>query len=115
MPGRGVHFAVSEPELERLLAARGDDAVMEEVQKIEERWEKAWLIETDGPSAMVSRTDRSPDLTMRPNGLAPLISGHTSATALHRAGAIEAADARALATADTLFRTEYAPFTPNHF
>ncbi len=48
MPGRGVHFAVSEPELERLLAARGDDAVMEEVQKIEERWEKAWLIETDG-------------------------------------------------------------------
>ncbi|MFN8508787.1 MAG: GNAT family N-acetyltransferase [Dehalococcoidia bacterium] len=79
-------------------------------------WNDAtWLIETDGPAAMVSRTDRAPDLTMRPNGLAPLISGHTSATVLHRAGAIEAADPRALTTADALFRTEYAPFTPNHF
>ncbi len=48
MPGRGVHFAVSEPELEQLLAARGDEAVMEQIQEIEERWDKAWLIETDG-------------------------------------------------------------------
>lgn len=48
MPGRGVHFAVREPELEQLLAARGDEAVMEHIQEIEERWDKAWLIETDG-------------------------------------------------------------------
>lgn len=48
MPGRGVHFAVTEPELEQLLAARGDEAVMEEIEEIEERWDKAWLIETDG-------------------------------------------------------------------
>lgn len=48
MPGRGVHFAVSNPELEQLLAARGDEAVIEQIQEIEERWDKAWLIETDG-------------------------------------------------------------------
>ena len=40
-----------------------------------------WLIETDGPSAMVSRTDRKADLTMRPNSLATLLAGHTPAGA----------------------------------
>lgn len=48
MPGRGVHFAVSDPELQQLLAARGDDAVMGQIQELEERWDQAWLIETDG-------------------------------------------------------------------
>ncbi len=47
MPGRGVHFAVSDPELKQLLAARGDEAVMEQIEEIEGRWDKAWLIETD--------------------------------------------------------------------
>ena len=49
MPGRGVHFAVSDSELQQLLAARGDDAVRRQIQEIEERWDKVWLIETDGP------------------------------------------------------------------
>ena len=48
MPGRGVHFAVSDPELKQLLAARGDEAVMEQIEEIEGRWDKAWLLETDG-------------------------------------------------------------------
>lgn len=48
MPGRGVHFAVSDPELEQLLAARGDAAVMKEIEEIEGRWDRAWLVETDG-------------------------------------------------------------------
>ena len=48
MPGRGVHFAVSDPELKQLLAARGDEAVMEQIEEIEGGWDKAWLIETDG-------------------------------------------------------------------
>jgi|JI10StandDraft_1071094.scaffolds.fasta_scaffold42415_3 hypothetical protein len=47
MPGRGVHFAVSDPELKQLLAARDDEAVMDLIEKIEERWDKSWLIETD--------------------------------------------------------------------
>lgn len=44
---RGVHFALSDTELDELLAARGDEAVMEQIEEIEERWEKDWLCETD--------------------------------------------------------------------
>ena len=48
MPGRGVHFAISDPELKQLLAARGDAAVMKQIEEIEGRWDRAWLMETDG-------------------------------------------------------------------
>ena len=48
MPGRGVHFAISDPELKQLLAAHGDAAVMKQIEEIEERWDRAWLVETDG-------------------------------------------------------------------
>jgi len=48
MPGRGVHFAVSDPELKQLLAARGDAAVMKQIEEIEGRWDRAWFVETDG-------------------------------------------------------------------
>lgn len=47
MPGRGVHFALSDTELKPLLAAHGDEAVMEQIDEIEGRWDKAWLTETD--------------------------------------------------------------------
>jgi len=48
MPGRGVHFAVSDPELKQLLAARGDAAVMKQIEEIEGRWDREWFVETDG-------------------------------------------------------------------
>lgn len=99
----------------RPYGARGDLTVRIDGDAMCSWNDGTWLIETDGPSAMVSRTDRKADLTMRPNALATLLAGHTPATALHRAGVIEAADERALATADALFRTTHAPFTPNHF
>lgn len=72
MPGRGVHFALSEPELEQLLAARGDEAVMERIQEIEERWDKAWLIETDGAWWAIHLAVTS---KRAPNGLARAVLG----------------------------------------
>lgn len=49
MACRGVHFALTADEEQRLLAAVGDDdAVVELIQEeIEERWDADWLQETD--------------------------------------------------------------------
>ncbi|MEO6398001.1 MAG: GNAT family N-acetyltransferase [Tepidiformaceae bacterium] len=74
-----------------------------------------YLLETDGPSATVQRTTRAAQLTMSPNTLATLVSGHRSATFNHRAGLLTASDPAILQTADALFRTEYAPHCPNGF
>ncbi len=79
-------------------------------------WNNAtYLLETDGPTATLRRTNRTPALTMPVNSLASLLSGHRSATHLARADLLAAADQAALVTADRLFRTEYAPFCPNVF
>jgi predicted acetyltransferase len=75
----------------------------------------SYLMETDGRTTDVRRTDRRPDITVTPNALASLISGHSSATHLARAGLIEALDERGLQTADRLFATTYAPHCPNSF
>ena len=75
----------------------------------------SYLIETDGLTTAIGKTDRAPALTVSPNALASLVAGHRSATHLHRAGRIEAASPQALRVADRLFRTEYAPHCPNGF
>jgi predicted acetyltransferase len=77
--------------------------------------EGTYLLETDGPTAAVRRTDRQPDLTLTPNVLASLLAGYRNATHFARAGRLEARDATALRTADALFRTEHAPYCPNGF
>lgn len=74
-----------------------------------------YLLETDGTTTDVRRTDREPQLTMPVNSLASLVSGMRSATHLWRAGRIEASDERSLTTADGIFRTQYAPHCPNEF
>ena len=74
-----------------------------------------YLVESDGQSATVRRTERAAGITMTPNALASLISGHRSATRLERAGLIEAANDDATRTADQLFATTYAPHCPNSF
>jgi predicted acetyltransferase len=75
----------------------------------------SYLLETDGRTTEVRPTDRAPQLTMRVNSLSTLLAGHRSATHLARAGLVEATDQGALALADALFRTEYAPHCPNGF
>lgn len=48
MACRGVYFALTDPEAERLLTARGDEAVIQVIQEdIEARWDRDWLLEVD--------------------------------------------------------------------
>ena len=48
MAGRGVFFALDEADESKLLQAQGDEAVVSLIQEeIEERWDEAWLCETD--------------------------------------------------------------------
>jgi hypothetical protein len=48
MACRGVHFAITMVDADRLLTAPNDDAVLEIVQDdIEERWDKDWLYQSD--------------------------------------------------------------------
>ncbi|UCF32397.1 MAG: DUF1877 family protein [Phycisphaerales bacterium] len=48
MACRGVHFALTDEQAARLLAATSDELVMEIIQEeIEERWDEEWLVETD--------------------------------------------------------------------
>ncbi len=75
----------------------------------------AYLLETDGTTTELRRTTRTPDLVIPLNTLASLAAGYRPATHFARIGRLAAHDARALATADALFRTEYAPHCPNSF
>lgn len=61
MPGRGVHFALSETELRPLLDAGDDEEVMEQIDELEGRWDKAWLAETDSawPAIHLALTSKS--------------------------------------------------------
>lgn len=74
-----------------------------------------YLLETDGPTSHITRTDRDPDLTVAPNVLASLLAGYRSASHFARAGKLETRDDRAVRTADQLFRTVRAPYCPNDF
>jgi predicted acetyltransferase len=74
-----------------------------------------WLLETDGRTSSVRRSDRLPQVVLSVNGLASLLSGHRTATHLSRAGKLQAEDRRVLELSDRLFRTDYAPHCPNGF
>ena len=47
MACRGVHFALTLDEADRIKAASGDEDLMAAVEEIEERWDREWLMETD--------------------------------------------------------------------
>lgn len=48
MACRGVHFAITGADAERLLAAPNDGAVLGIVQdEIDERWDEDWLFQSD--------------------------------------------------------------------
>ena len=75
----------------------------------------AWLMETDGTTTSIRKTDRTPEIEMPLNTLASLIVGHRPATHYSRIGKLTANNDGALATADALFKTEYLPHCPNSF
>ena len=74
-----------------------------------------WLMETDGATTEVRRTDRSAQLEMPVNTLASLMAGHRSATHYSRLGRLLADSANSLALADAIFATNYPPHCPNNF
>lgn len=74
-----------------------------------------YLLETDGPTADIRRTDRTPEMVVTPNALATLLAGHRTATHLGRIGRLSVTSDEVAKRADALFRTEYLPNCPNHF
>ena len=44
----GVHFALTAAQLKKLHALEGDDdGILEFMSEVEEKWDRAWLVETD--------------------------------------------------------------------
>ena len=74
-----------------------------------------FLLESDETAAEVKRTERTAELSMPVRTLASLLSGHATASRMQRAGLLAARDESALARADRLFATDYAPFCPDVF
>ena len=68
-----------------------------------------WKLETSGAETAVARTDQSPQFIVSVSTLAMLVFGQISASEASRMGLLEALDDKALAQADTLFRTAYRP------
>jgi len=55
MGARGVHFALSQDEENRLLVAQDDDEIMEIIEEIEEEWKEGLYQETDSAWAAIHR------------------------------------------------------------
>jgi hypothetical protein len=47
MACRGVHFALTDEDARRLLAAEANDQVLAFVDELEDRWDEAWLVQSD--------------------------------------------------------------------
>ena len=79
--------------------------------------EGTFVLETTGLESTAARVDEATaaDLTMSASSLAVLVAGHRSTTTLARAGLLEASDQDALARADRLFATAYAPWCNDDF
>lgn len=47
MSTTGVHFALSLAQAEELFGAKDDEALLECLEQIEEKWDEGWLVSTD--------------------------------------------------------------------
>lgn len=47
MACRGVHFALTPDEAEKVASAQDDEGLMSMIEEIEDRWDREWLVETD--------------------------------------------------------------------
>jgi predicted acetyltransferase len=81
--------------------------------------EGTFVLETNGAESHAERIDSGPttgaDLEFDIHALAPLITGHSTATALARSRLIAARDVKALAVADRVFAPDYRPWCPDGF
>lgn len=73
-----------------------------------------WHLEAGTDGARMRPSKAAPDIELSSKALASLYTGFRSATELANWGLL-AGDRRAVAKADALFRTRYAPHTPDHF
>jgi predicted acetyltransferase len=74
-----------------------------------------WKLEVSGGRALVSRTEREPDLALDANDLAAMYLGGFTATALALAGRVVELRPGALTVADDLFATATKPWCPQEF
>lgn len=73
-----------------------------------------WRLETGPDGARMRTSNEPPDIELDAKALASLYTGFRSATELANWGLL-AGDRSAVARADALFRTRYAPHAPDHF
>lgn len=108
-------------EVETALGARGYDLPGEVVIRIAEDDLCPWNVgtyrlATTGEVTEVERVSGSTaDLDISINGLASMLSGHTSPSQLHRIGRAHAYDEARLPALDALFATRYRPLCSNMF
>lgn len=77
--------------------------------------ERRFELETDGETTEVAETNKSPQLTISPNGLASLMTGNASLSELNRAGRADVSDTSQMRYFDFMFSTKYRPFCRNGF
>ncbi|MCY4127783.1 MAG: GNAT family N-acetyltransferase [Gammaproteobacteria bacterium] len=77
--------------------------------------ERRFELETDGETTEVAETNKSPQLTISPNGLASLMTGNASLSELNRVGRADVSDTKKMRYFDFMFSTKYRPFCRNGF
>jgi len=68
-----------------------------------------YLLTVSGETADVQPSSREADLTLGPQGMATLLSGHSSVTRLHSVGWAEVRDIEHIGRLDALFATRFRP------
>lgn len=77
--------------------------------------EGRWALDAGRDGAHIARTNESPQLTLDVSGLAQILFGQVSPSQAARIGRAEAVPDAPLALWDTMWRTEYAPYSPDAF
>ena len=77
--------------------------------------ERRFALDTDGETTEVAETNKSPQFTISPNGLASLMSGSASLSELSRLGRADIADTKQSRYIDFMFSTKYRPYCRNGF
>lgn len=77
--------------------------------------ERRFALDTDGENVEVAETNKTPNATLSPNGLASLLSGNATLSQLHRVGRADVQDPTKLVPIDFMFSTKYRPFCRNGF
>ncbi|MYD99555.1 MAG: GNAT family N-acetyltransferase [Gammaproteobacteria bacterium] len=122
---RMLHPSVQEGTWSRIvdvptaLTSRGYDVAAELGIEVEDDpltpWnDGVWHLEASPEGAHAQPSRQTPDIRLNVKALASLWSGFRSASELARWGFVEG-DRQALARADEVFRTRYAPHCPDHF